>query len=119
MKNISNKIKNIITNMTIDSGLVIKEAESLESDIIFISRINKILNYNMSLFNNIVYNEKSYIFYHNQIIKLDDRYIKLSMIVILNEILKYSIMYNKSSYKYRVFNSLYDIVLESLNELEN
>ena len=116
MNTVSEKIKEIITNMTIDNGLIVNEAKSiriLTFDEEFIGYLNIILDYDSNLFDSVVYYENPSI----GNIEITNELVQTMIVSILSECIKYRNRYNKYTYGYKFLNSLYDRVFEALNDI--
>ena len=116
MNTVSEKIKEIITNMTIDNGLIVNEAKSirvLTFDEEFMGYLNTILDYDSSLFDEVVYYETPSI----GNIEITNELVQTMVVSILSECIKYRNRYNKYSYGYAYLNSLYDRITEALEEI--
>lgn len=117
MNTVSEKIKDVITNMTIDNGLIVNEAKSirvLTFDDEFMGYLNMILDYDSSLFDTVVYYELSNTLTGKEI---TNEFVQTMVVSILFECIKYRNRYNKYTYGYKFLNSLYDRVMEALNEI--
>ena len=117
MNTVSEKIKEIITNMTIDNGLIVNEAKSirvLTFDEEFMGYLNMILDYDSSLFDTVVYYELPTTMTGKEI---TNEFVQTMVVSILSECIKYRNRYNKYTYGYKFLNSLYDRVIEALNEI--
>ena len=116
MNTVSEKIQDIITNMTIDNGLIINEAKSIKIltfDEEFMGYLNTILDYDSALFDEVVYYENPSI----GNIEITNELVQTMVVSILSECIKYRNRYNKYTYGYTFLNSLYDRVMEALNEI--
>ncbi len=117
MNTVSEKIKEIITNMTIDNGLIVNEAKSirvLTFDEEFMGYLNTIINYDSCLFNTVVYYELPNTLTGREI---TNEFVQSMVVMILFECIKCRNRYNKHSYGYVYLNSLYDRIAETLEEI--
>lgn len=117
MNTVSEKIKEVITNMTIDNGLIINEAKSIKIfrfDEEFMGYLNMILDYDSSLFETVVYYELPNTLTGKEI---TNEFVQTMVVSILYECIKYRNMYDKYSYGYKYLNSLYDRIAEALEDI--
>lgn len=117
MNTVSENIKEIITNMTIDNGLIVNEAKNdkfLKLDQEFMGYLNMILDYDSYLFDTVVYYEVPTTMLGNPI---TNTFVQTMVVSILFECIKYRNTYNKYTYGYKYLNSLYDRIFEALNDI--
>lgn len=117
MNTVSEKIKEIITNMTIDNGLIVNEAKSsrfLVFDEEFMGYLNMIIDYDSYLFDTVVYYEVPNTILGNEV---TNEFVQTMVVSILVECIKYRNKYDKYTYGYKYLNSLYDRIMEALNDI--
>ena len=117
MNTVSEKIKEIITNMVIDNGLIVNEAKSirvLTFDEEFMWYLDMIIDYDSSLFDTVVYYELPTTLTGREI---TNEFVQTMVVSMLMECIKYRNKYHKGTYGYRFLNSLYDRIAEALEEI--
>ena len=117
MNTVSEKIKEIITNMTIDNGLIVNEAKTdnlLRHDEEFMGYLNMIIDYDSYLFDTVVYYEVPNTILGNEV---TNEFVQTMVVSILVECIKYRNKYDKYTYGYKYLNSLYDRIMEALNDI--
>ena len=117
MNTVSNKIKDIITNMTIDNGLIVNEAKSIKVltfDERFMGYLNAIIEYDSYLFDMVVYYEAPRTILGREI---TNDFVQELIVSILCEAIKYRNTYTRGTYGYKFMNSLADRIAEALEDI--
>jgi len=119
MNTVSEKIKEIITNMAIDNGLIVNEAKSIKVltlDEEFMGYLNTILDYDSYLFNVVIYYELPKSRLGEEV---NNEFVQMILISILAECIRFRNKYDRYSYGYKFLNSLYDRIAEAFNDVNN